>query len=175
MLLVSCSPIPLPRSCCCRAAPSRPPIRPDPARCPAPASCVNSPTSEAPIALVVAPAGYGKTTLISEWETRDERPFRWLSSAAEATAAIELGVRSGIAQVLVVDDAHAITPEAMRHLLSQACRLPRGSALVLATRTRPPGLGRLRARRMLFELDTADLALSRLEAAMLVDAAGAAG
>ena len=86
-------------------------------------------TSEAPIALVVAPAGYGKTTLISEWETRDERAFRWLPSAAEATAAIELGVRSGIAQVLVVDDAHAITPEAMRHLLNQACRLPRRSAL----------------------------------------------
>ncbi len=128
--------------------------------------------SDAPIALVVAPAGYGKTTLISEWETRDERPFRWLPSAAEATAAIELGVRSGVAQVLVVDDAQGITPEAMRHLLNQACRLPRRSALVLATRTRPPGLGRLRARRMLLELDTADLALSRLEAAMLVDAAG---
>src|SRR5688500_18699702 len=51
-------------------------------------------TSDTPIALVVAPAGYGKSTLISEWETRDERPFQWLSSAAEAIAAVEQGARS---------------------------------------------------------------------------------
>ena len=129
-------------------------------------------TSDAPIALIVAPAGYGKSTLISEWETRDERPFRWLSSAVEAIAAVELGARSGAAQVLVVDDAQGIEPGAMHRLLNQASRLPHRSTLVLATRTRPPGLGRLRARRMLHELDTTDMALSRLEAAMLVDAAG---
>ena len=32
-----------------------------------------------PIVLVVAPAGYGKTTLLSQWATRDVRPFAWVS------------------------------------------------------------------------------------------------
>ena len=29
--------------------------------------------------LVVAPAGYGKTTLLSQWAARDARPFAWVS------------------------------------------------------------------------------------------------
>jgi LuxR family maltose regulon positive regulatory protein len=28
---------------------------------------------------VVAPAGYGKTTLLSQWDDRDDRPFAWVS------------------------------------------------------------------------------------------------
>ena len=32
-----------------------------------------------PVALLIAPAGYGKTTLISEWAARDERPFAWVT------------------------------------------------------------------------------------------------
>jgi LuxR family transcriptional regulator, maltose regulon positive regulatory protein len=32
-----------------------------------------------PIVLVVAPAGYGKTTLLSQWAVRDVRPFAWVS------------------------------------------------------------------------------------------------
>src|SRR5438034_2789239 len=32
-----------------------------------------------PLVLVVAPAGYGKTTLLSQWANRDARPFAWLS------------------------------------------------------------------------------------------------
>jgi LuxR family maltose regulon positive regulatory protein len=32
-----------------------------------------------PIVLVVAPAGYGKTTLLSQWAARDARPFAWIS------------------------------------------------------------------------------------------------
>jgi LuxR family maltose regulon positive regulatory protein len=31
------------------------------------------------LATVVAPAGYGKTTLLVQWAARDERPFVWLS------------------------------------------------------------------------------------------------
>ncbi len=31
------------------------------------------------VALVAAPAGYGKTTLLAQWATRDERPFAWVS------------------------------------------------------------------------------------------------
>src|SRR6476469_6052617 len=32
-----------------------------------------------PLALVAAPAGYGKTTLIEEWERADPRPFAWVT------------------------------------------------------------------------------------------------
>jgi LuxR family maltose regulon positive regulatory protein len=32
-----------------------------------------------PLVLVVAPAGYGKTTLLSQWAERDARPFAWVS------------------------------------------------------------------------------------------------
>ena len=32
-----------------------------------------------PLVLVVAPAGYGKTTLLSQWADRDTRPFVWVS------------------------------------------------------------------------------------------------
>ena len=32
-----------------------------------------------PVVLVIAPAGYGKTTLVSQWAARDSRPFAWLS------------------------------------------------------------------------------------------------
>jgi LuxR family transcriptional regulator, maltose regulon positive regulatory protein len=32
-----------------------------------------------PLLLVVAPAGYGKTTLLSQWAARDARPFAWVS------------------------------------------------------------------------------------------------
>jgi LuxR family maltose regulon positive regulatory protein len=36
-------------------------------------------TSVAPFATVVAPAGYGKTTLLSRWAEADARPFAWVA------------------------------------------------------------------------------------------------
>jgi LuxR family transcriptional regulator, maltose regulon positive regulatory protein len=35
--------------------------------------------SKLPIVSVVAPAGFGKTTLLGQWAEQDERPFAWLS------------------------------------------------------------------------------------------------
>ena len=35
--------------------------------------------ADAPIASVVAPAGYGKTTVLSEWDAADPRPFAWIT------------------------------------------------------------------------------------------------
>ncbi len=32
-----------------------------------------------PVVLVVAPAGYGKTTLLAQWAEADDRPFAWVS------------------------------------------------------------------------------------------------
>jgi LuxR family transcriptional regulator, maltose regulon positive regulatory protein len=34
---------------------------------------------DVPVALIVAPAGYGKTTLLSEWAECDGRPFAWVT------------------------------------------------------------------------------------------------
>ena len=34
---------------------------------------------DVPVALLIAPAGYGKSTLLSEWATRDDRPFAWVT------------------------------------------------------------------------------------------------
>src|SRR4051812_29495482 len=34
---------------------------------------------DTPIAAIVAPAGYGKTTLLAEWAMRDDRPFSWVA------------------------------------------------------------------------------------------------
>src|SRR4051794_13065877 len=31
------------------------------------------------VAVLVAPVGYGKTTLLAEWAERDPRPFAWLT------------------------------------------------------------------------------------------------
>lgn len=36
-------------------------------------------TSRAPFAAVVAPAGYGKTTLLTHWAATDPRPFAWVT------------------------------------------------------------------------------------------------
>jgi LuxR family transcriptional regulator, maltose regulon positive regulatory protein len=35
--------------------------------------------SDLPVVLLIAPAGYGKTTLLSEWAVRDNRPFAWVT------------------------------------------------------------------------------------------------
>lgn len=132
--------------------------------------------AEAPIALVVAPAGYGKSTLLAEWAARDPRPFTWMpcpDDAAVDAVVAELEAALHSPRVIVADDARLETPAAAQRLFTTACRLPRGSVFVLASRMCPPGaLGRLRARRLLMELATPDLALSPLEAAMLVEAAG---
>jgi len=36
-------------------------------------------SSGAPVVAIIAPPGYGKTTLLAQWTERDRRPFAWLS------------------------------------------------------------------------------------------------
>jgi LuxR family maltose regulon positive regulatory protein len=152
---------------------------------------------ETPVALLVAPAGYGKTTVLSEWAASDPRPFAWVGLDAEhddpralmATIGDALGVRStrtvsGLARhvgarsdpfVLVLDDVHELrAPEAYAVVSELARALPRGSQVALASRCEPGlAVGRLRAHRQVLELRTADLAMDRPEAAALLQAAGA--
>ncbi len=37
--------------------------------------------SDAPLVVICAPAGYGKTTLVRQWAEEDERPFAWLKTS----------------------------------------------------------------------------------------------
>ena len=43
---------------------------------------------------IVAPAGYGKTTLIVQWAARDRRPFAWVSLDASDNDPVSSSVTS---------------------------------------------------------------------------------
>ena len=43
-----------------------------------------------PVALVLAPAGYGKTTLLADWAGSDDRPFAWVRLSATHRDPVEL-------------------------------------------------------------------------------------
>jgi LuxR family maltose regulon positive regulatory protein len=131
--------------------------------------------------LLVAPAGYGKTTLLSEWAACDGRRFAWIDLAAgdnapdRLIAAVKRTVHDGQAPtVLVVDNAHLVsTPDTFDALDELARSMPCGSQLALASRSEPElPVGSLRADRRIFELRAADMAMTRSEAGALLAAAG---
>jgi LuxR family transcriptional regulator, maltose regulon positive regulatory protein len=136
---------------------------------------------DAPFVLLVAPAGYGKTTLLSEWAARDGRRFAWIDLGAGEhdperllTSVKRTTLHTEPPTVLVVDNAHLVgTPETFHALDDVARSMPSGSQLALASRCEP-GLpvGSLRAHRRIFELRTGDMAMTRSEASALLTAAG---
>jgi len=165
---------------------------------------------EASVASVVAPAGYGKTTLLSQWAELDSRPFAWLTlddrdndpglltasvahSLREVTAVDEdvfeaLSVprpsvpavvsrlmRPGPTDyVLVLDEVQCLdAPAALRAVTDIVGRVPSGSQIALASRSTPPiPVARMRANRDLVELSASDLAMTRAEAAQLLEEVG---
>jgi LuxR family maltose regulon positive regulatory protein len=136
------------------------------------------------VAVLRAPAGYGKTTLLCQWEASDPRPFAWLTIDARcdedpgliAGRLVELlgGRPPGEPFVLVLDDAHALrTREARRVLQGVVTDLPPVAALALATRgDTPVPLGRLRAQNRVVELDARGLAMTRKETAAFLALGG---
>ena len=139
---------------------------------------------DVPLALLAAPAGYGKTTTLLEWAQRDERPFAWialdraaddpgqlLAAVASATGPL---TRRGSAFVLVLDDLHFLrSPAAIDALKAIVARPPAGAQVVLASRSEPPfPLGRLRAHREVLELAPRDFVMTRGEAGALLELAG---
>jgi LuxR family maltose regulon positive regulatory protein len=150
--------------------------------------------SDADLAVLVAPAGYGKTSLLAEWAAADARPFAWLplgdddNDPAELLTAIggrleEIAPLHGDLPgalplsrpvVLVLDDAHVLqAPAALEAVAAVAERLGPGSLVALASRSEPGlPLGRLRAHGALVELRAKDLAMTEREAAALLRRAG---
>jgi LuxR family maltose regulon positive regulatory protein len=132
---------------------------------------------ELPLVAVVAPAGYGKTTLLAEWCARGERPFAWPRPAELAAPGDPARVLAQLAAdgpiVIAVDDAQQLPAAAIAELADAACHLPAGCTLALASRRRlGPAVARLRAHRLALELGHAELAMTRLEASLLLAGAG---
>jgi LuxR family transcriptional regulator, maltose regulon positive regulatory protein len=166
-----------------------------------------------PVVSVVAPGGYGKTTLLSHWAERSGQAFAWVSVGeadndpkvllryvAEALNAIDpidrrvfdalssptssvpgsVVPRLGNALssmsspvVLVLDDVHLVRNSECRAALSVlADHVAAGSRLAFAGRDEPPvRVARMRAEGKLLEIGTAELSLTREEAAALLRAA----
>ena len=66
-----------------------------------------------PIVLLVAPAGYGKTTLLSQWAARDPRPFAWVSIDERDNDSFVL-LRHIAAAVDRIEPIDAIAADALR-------------------------------------------------------------
>ena len=121
---------------------------------------------DCPLVTLVAPAGFGKTTLLSQWAERDPRSTAWVDAGrgrrtagaareGVASALRELGagpLLSGTATVdrvtaawaavgkptvLVFDDAHLLDDRTAAFLSRLTAVTPAGSLLVLAGRALP--------------------------------------
>ena len=141
---------------------------------------------------LVAPPGYGKTTLLSQWAERDPRPFTWIrgdrgaavlrasadDSLESATLERVARARPGVGKptVLVFDDAHLLGDDETAAVSRLIAATPTGSLVVLSGRALPrladPSLPLLRATGRLVELGMAELALSRREAGAALKAFG---
>jgi LuxR family transcriptional regulator, maltose regulon positive regulatory protein len=137
----------------------------------------------APVVAVRAPAGYGKTTLLRQWEERDQRPFTWIGRGDRDDDAA--GLMRALAdqldgdrgpRVLALDDPHVLGDASAAEIVAKvALRAPRGSPVVLATRAEVAlPIGLLRVRGDVLELGAPELALSNGEAAAVLRAAGVA-
>jgi LuxR family maltose regulon positive regulatory protein len=172
-----------------------------------------SQAGDAQVALLVAPAGYGKSTLLSQWAESDARPSaviatrpadndprqllesiaRALSAVApldedvfialsrpggsrpaDALGALERSLSRCPPFLLGLDDVEVLSaPASIAALAVVAQLVPAGSQLALAARREPAlPIGRLRAQRRLVELRSAELAMTRREAAAVLRACG---
>jgi LuxR family maltose regulon positive regulatory protein len=147
----------------------------------------------APVSLLVAPAGYGKTTLLSDWDAQDKRPFAWITLGEDDNHPARLLAHIGCSLdpiepvgddvfealsvmrpvVLVLDDLHVLhEPDALAMVIALAQVLRPGSQLALASRSEPAlPLGRLRAHGNVVELHARDLAMDATEADTIFAAA----
>ena len=128
--------------------------------------------------LIVAPAGYGKSTLLAEWGHCDQRPFIpiALGSGDDADLVVQraLDDAADLPSVFVIDDGQSMPVHGLRHVATALlAELRSDSQLAIASRIEPSlTIGRLRAQRELVEIRTEDLAMTPAEAANLLRLAG---
>ncbi len=135
--------------------------------------------TEGTIVTIVAPAGYGKTTLLSQWAERDSRQVLRIGLLPEDDNAELLGAlleplahEPGL--LVLVDDVHVLRSraavDAFARILGSAAQ---GTTVGLATRRLPQlPLARLRAQGRLLELGSDDLALKGRDGETLIRRAG---
>ena len=136
-------------------------------------------TKEGAIVTIVAPAGFGKTTLLAQWAERDRRPVVWIDLEPEDDDAEILESRlDGVADqpgvLTLVDDVHVVRSSAAVAVLVRLLgRTAHGTSVALAAR-RPPALplARLRAGGRLLEIGMDELTLKDREAETLLRRAG---
>jgi LuxR family transcriptional regulator, maltose regulon positive regulatory protein len=145
--------------------------------------------SARPLVLLTAPAGYGKTIVLRQWEGASERAFVWVTpdeddrEPTRLTRSVALAIgQSGPGPhrhrrrrvVVVLDDAHLIEPAVLEAVVPVVLRwLPPGSQLALASRgALSLGLGRMRADRRVLEVGAPELSMSPGEGAQLLAQAG---
>jgi LuxR family maltose regulon positive regulatory protein len=142
---------------------------------------------DVPLILLRAPAGYGKTTLLTQWAQEDQRPCAWVTlddadadpgaladSIGHALTAISIRPGHRRSFALILDDAHVVAPAVLRDaVLDVLGWLPEGSQLAVSSRCEPTlALGRMRARGEVIEIDIDDLSMSPVEAAAALRQAG---
>lgn len=125
------------------------------------------------LVLLVAPPGYGKSTLLAQWAEQDPREFAWLSpsdQSADLTRAVRVARACAHSFVVVLDDAQRIDPTRLRAMVDASLKLlPDGSSIALASRFEPPlALSRLRAHRALAEIGIDELSMSTAEAKLVL-------
>lgn len=132
----------------------------------------------AKLVLIVAPAGYGKSTLLAELAHGD--PRRFIAVAADSGEDVDGVVQRALTEaadlpsVFVIDDGQSVPSVVLRQVATALLSEIRpGSQLALSSRTEPSlPIARLRAQRELVEIRTEELAMSPAEAATLLRLAG---
>ena len=137
-------------------------------------------SSHTEIVVVVAPPGYGKTTLLAQWAEREPRQFGWLTidhhdndaSVLLRNIAVVIDQLEPLGRpvVLVLDDLHLLRDREGLAMMGRLIDdLPLGSQLAIASRAEPPlPLARLRAEGRVLEIGPEDLALGHQEASELL-------
>jgi len=135
----------------------------------------------AALAVLVAPAGYGKTTLLRQWAAGERRPHAWLglSEAHNDPAVLEATIDEELEglehpSALILDRLDAVTARPALAVLEDLIgTVAAGSIVAVASRAEPRlGLGRLRATIGVVELRRDDLRMDAVEAELLVRRAG---
>jgi LuxR family maltose regulon positive regulatory protein len=131
------------------------------------------------IAVIVAPAGYGKTTLLAQWADRDRRPVFWVDLEPEDDDPEILESRLGPlvdepGVLAFVDDVQVLRSPAALDALEQLLAASAGDTTVALSSRRPPRLplARLRAQGRLLEVGADELALTGRDAETLLRRAG---